>query len=126
MVLSGNTLDAESGDDVPAGLCRGQEHLHVRRGCIGVQQRVAATGHLDRDRRVRHTGGGFGDAEFGIGASQTFALQYSDTAGAASLQNGVGVFQRDASEPASNSCVLYYNASTNQMNLLGNNGGTRA
>ena len=30
----------------------------------------------------------------GSGASQTFTLQYSDTAGAANLQTGVGVFQR--------------------------------
>ena len=45
--LSGNTLTLECADDVQTGLCRGQERLLARRGWIGVQQRVAATGHLD-------------------------------------------------------------------------------
>ena len=34
----------------------------------------------------------------GSGTSQTFALQYSDTAGGGELATGVGVFQRDVGE----------------------------
>src|ERR1700722_12562360 len=40
-------LDLECGDDVQTSLCRGQEHLLARRGCIGAQRRLAATGWLD-------------------------------------------------------------------------------
>ena len=58
----------------------------------------------------------------GSGASQTFALQYSDTAGAASLQQVWVYFNATLANPASNACLLYYNAATNQINLLGDNG----
>lgn len=37
-------VNADSADDVTTGLRRGQEHLHVRFGCIGLQQWVAAGG----------------------------------------------------------------------------------
>ncbi len=58
----------------------------------------------------------------GSGASQTFALQYSDTAGAASLQQVWVYFNSTLANPASNACLLYYSAVTNQINLLGDNG----
>ena len=58
----------------------------------------------------------------GSGASQTFALKYSDTTGAASLQQVWVYFNATLANPASNACLLYYSAVTNQMNLLGDNG----
>ncbi len=58
----------------------------------------------------------------GSGASQTFALQYSDTAGASSLQQVWVYFNATLANPASNACLLYYNVVTNQINLLGDNG----
>jgi len=59
----------------------------------------------------------------GSSASQSFALQYSDTAGVASLQNVYVYFSATLGNPASNSCFLYYNVAANQINLL-NDGGT--
>jgi hypothetical protein len=58
----------------------------------------------------------------GSGASQTFALQYSDIAGASSLQQVWAYFNSTLANPASNACLLYYSATTNQINLLGDNG----
>jgi len=58
----------------------------------------------------------------GSAASQTFALQYSDTAGAASLQQVWAYFNATLANPASNACLLYYSAVTNQISLLGDNG----
>jgi Bacterial Ig-like domain (group 3) len=55
----------------------------------------------------------------GSGASQTFALQYSDTAGAANLQTAYVWFAATLTNAAS-SCMLYYQPSTNQLNLLNN------
>ena len=59
----------------------------------------------------------------GSGLSQTFALQYSDTAGAASLQK-VWVWFGSSLMSSVNACVLNYNVSTNQVTLLANNGAT--
>ena len=59
----------------------------------------------------------------GSGTSQTFALQYSDTAGAENLQQMSVYFNATLANPAINSCQLYYNLSTNQLNLL-NDAGT--
>jgi hypothetical protein len=57
----------------------------------------------------------------GTGLSQTFAFQYSDSAGAASLAATYVWFT--ASYPtATNSCLFYYNTAANQINLL-NDGG---
>ena len=53
----------------------------------------------------------------GSGTSQSFALQYSDTAGAASLQYAYAWFNASLSN-AANSCFLYYQSATNQLNLL--------
>jgi hypothetical protein len=58
----------------------------------------------------------------GSGASQTFALQYSDSAGATSLQSVWAYFNATLANPASNSCLLYYNVAANQINLIQNNG----
>jgi hypothetical protein len=58
----------------------------------------------------------------GSGASQSFALQYSDTSGAASLQQVWVYFNSTLANPASNACLMYYSSVTNQMNLLGDNG----
>ena len=57
----------------------------------------------------------------GSGNSQTFALQYSDTAGAASLQQVWVYFNATLANPASNACMLYYNTATSQINLLNDN-----
>ena len=59
----------------------------------------------------------------GSGSSQTFTLQYSDTAAAANLQQVWAYFNATLANPASNACMLYYSASTNQINLL-NDGAT--
>ena len=58
----------------------------------------------------------------GSAASQTFALQYSDTAGAASLQTVFAYFTAALVNPASNSCLLYYSVATNQINLAQDSG----
>ena len=57
----------------------------------------------------------------GSGASQTFALQYSDTAGASSLTQVWVYFNATLANPASSACMLYYNTATNQINLLSDN-----
>jgi hypothetical protein len=57
----------------------------------------------------------------GSGSSQTFTLEYSDTAGAASLEQVWAYFNATLANPASNACVFYYNAPTNQINLLSDN-----
>ncbi len=57
----------------------------------------------------------------GSGNSQTFTVQYSDTAGAASLEQAWVYFNATLANPASNACLLYYNAPTNQINLLNDN-----
>ena len=57
------------------------------------------------------------------GLNQTFALEYSDTAGAASLQNVWVWFGASISDSA-NSCVLNYNIASNQVTVLANDGGT--
>ena len=57
----------------------------------------------------------------GSGTSQTFTLQYSDTAGASNLQTAWVYFNSTLANPAANACMLYYNAPTNQVNLLNDN-----
>ncbi len=59
----------------------------------------------------------------GSGLSQTFTLQYSDTAGAANLQYVWMYFTASLANPDSLSCLLYYNVAPNQINLL-NDAGT--
>jgi hypothetical protein len=56
----------------------------------------------------------------GSGSSQTFAFQYSDTAGAANLQQVWAYFNATLANPASSACLLYYNSASNQINLLNN------
>jgi hypothetical protein len=56
----------------------------------------------------------------GSGASQTFTLQYSDSAGGTSLQSVWAYFNATLANPASNSCLLYYNVAANQINLIQN------
>ena len=53
----------------------------------------------------------------GTGASQNFALEYSDTAGAASLQYAYAWFNASLTS-AAGSCFVYYQSATNQLNLL--------
>ncbi len=60
----------------------------------------------------------------GTVASQTFALQYSDTAGAASLQTVWAYFNSTLASAATNTCLLYYNLTANAVNLLNDNGST--
>jgi hypothetical protein len=57
----------------------------------------------------------------GSGARETFALQYSDSAGGASLQQVWVYFNATLANPASNACMLYYNAANNQIDLLNDN-----
>jgi uncharacterized repeat protein (TIGR01451 family) len=52
----------------------------------------------------------------GTGATQTFALQYSDTAGAANLQTA-WVWFSAAFSSTSDSCFLYYDRTANKLNL---------
>ena len=58
----------------------------------------------------------------GTVANQTFALQYSDTAGASSLQTVWVYINATLANPASNSCLLYYNVAANMINLAQNSG----
>jgi len=58
----------------------------------------------------------------GSGANQTFALQYSDTAGAARLQSVWVYFNATLANPASNSCLLNYNVAANLISLVQNGG----
>jgi hypothetical protein len=58
----------------------------------------------------------------GVGVSHSFALQYSDTAGAGNLAWVWAWFNTTLGSGA-NSCLLYYQPSTNQLNLL-NDAGT--
>jgi hypothetical protein len=58
----------------------------------------------------------------GSGSSQIFALQYSDTGGAASLGQVWVYFNVTLANPAANACMAYYNAATHQINLLSDNG----
>jgi hypothetical protein len=57
----------------------------------------------------------------GSGTSQTFALEYSDTAGASSLEQVWVYFNATLANPAVNACMLYHNTATNQINLLNDN-----
>jgi len=56
-------------------------------------------------------------------ATQSFALQYSDTAGATSLQRVWVYFNTTVASPASNTCLLFYDSTANQINLM-NDAGT--
>ena len=60
----------------------------------------------------------------GSAATQTFALQYSDTAGAANLQTVWVYFNATLASQATNTCLLYYNAAGNLIELLQDNGAT--
>jgi hypothetical protein len=55
-------------------------------------------------------------------AGQTFALHYSDTAGASNLQLVYAYFNATLANPPSNSCFVYYNIAANQINLLNDAG----
>ena len=59
----------------------------------------------------------------GSGMSQTFALQYSDMAGASSLQE-VWVWFTVSTASSVSSCVLYYAPVANQVALYANDGAT--
>ncbi len=59
----------------------------------------------------------------GSGATQTFALQYSDTAGATDLTQAWVWFTPLFTSPAASSCMAYYQRATNQVFLL-NDAGT--
>ena len=120
--LNGNTLTLTLPMTFLPAYAGAEEHLPVRSRYIGLQQWLAAAGHLDRAGRCWHPGGGFGDAKFGTVASQSFALQYSDTAGAGSLQTVWVYFSSTLANPASNSCLLYYNVAANLINLAQNSG----
>src|ERR1700728_5517562 len=53
----------------------------------------------------------------GSGLSQTFTLQYSDTAGAGSLQR-IGVWFDNSTTNSAGSCVAYYTPANNEVNLF--------
>jgi hypothetical protein len=55
-------------------------------------------------------------------ASQTFALQYSDSDGATSLRTVWVYISATLANPASNSCLLYYNVAANEINLAQDSG----
>jgi probable HAF family extracellular repeat protein len=60
----------------------------------------------------------------GSGTTQTFALQYSDTLGAADLSTTWVWFNATFSNNSSNSCMLYYNRAAGQINMLNDAGTT--
>src|ERR1700728_4163754 len=53
----------------------------------------------------------------GSGLSQTFTLQYSDTAGAGSLQR-IGVWFDNSTTNSAGACVAYYTPANNEVNLF--------
>jgi hypothetical protein len=59
----------------------------------------------------------------GTGATQTFALQYSDSGGGVNLTQTWVWFNATFASTAANSCLVYYDATTGQLNLI-NDGGT--
>ena len=59
----------------------------------------------------------------GTGASQTFALRYSDTAGATDLSMVWAWVTPSQTSPSTNSCLVYYDRVTNALALL-NDAGT--
>jgi hypothetical protein len=59
----------------------------------------------------------------GSGSSQTFALQYSDTAGATDLSTAWVFFSPMLGSSVANSCLTYYHRATNTLFLL-NDAGT--
>jgi hypothetical protein len=59
----------------------------------------------------------------GGGASQTFALQYSDSLGGADLTTAWVWFTSSLAASSANSCLLYYTQATNEISLL-NDAGT--
>ncbi len=58
----------------------------------------------------------------GSGGTQTFALQYGDTAGATDLTQAWVWFTPLFTSPSANSCMAYYQRSTNQVFLLNDAG----
>jgi hypothetical protein len=60
----------------------------------------------------------------GSGPSQTFTLQYSDTAGAASLSTAWIWINASLANSAANSCLIYYNRPADTLYLL-NDGATQ-
>ena len=80
------------------GLCRGQEHLLARRGCLGNDQRVAATGRLDYTGHRGYARNSFGDPEFRIRNQPDLRAAIFRHSGSGQLATGVGVFQLDVSQ----------------------------
>jgi len=60
----------------------------------------------------------------GSGAVQSFALQFSDTAGATALTQGWVWFNATFAASAANSCLVYYDRPTNTLSLLNDAGTT--
>ena len=58
----------------------------------------------------------------GSGASQTFALQYADTAGAADLSTAWGWINATFASSAASSCLFYYTRGANTVSLLNDAG----
>jgi hypothetical protein len=56
----------------------------------------------------------------GTGATQAFALQYSDTLGATDLATMWVWFNATLAGSSANSCMLFYTRATNTLSLLGN------
>ena len=76
-------------------------------------------------RKLDHSGGGSAEhhgrfcdvPSSGQGLTQTFVLQYSDSAGALNLATVWAVFGGSANNPAANTCAVYYNRSSNTLYL---------
>ncbi len=101
---SGNTLTWNVAMTFKPAYAGAKNTYMMRRGCIGNDQRVAATGQLDCVGRRGTPAAVSVTPGSGSGASQTFALQYSDTAGAASLQQVWVYFNCDLSQ-SSQQCL---------------------
>ena len=90
-------FDAHPSDDVFTGLCRSEEHLLVRGRCVGFQQRVATTRHLDSTGSIR-PGGCVCGAEFREHGEPNVHIAIFGHGGSIELTDGVGVHQRDTSQ----------------------------
>ena len=62
----------------------------------------------------------------GTGASQVFTLQYADSVGATDLATAWVWFNGTFASTGANSCMVYYNRASNQINLLNDAGSTYA
>ena len=109
-MLSGNMLTLNPAMTFSPMYAGAKNIMHVRRERRRHEQRLADTGHVDG---ARPAGSGLVTADSvmpasGAGASQTFALRFSDTAGAMDLGMAWLWFTAPGASSPASSCLAYY------------------